>query len=185
MLCLDELGEFPPHLLDALRQPMEEGEVVVARKGASVTFLTRSRLIAASNPCPCGYAGDRLVSCRCTPPDTSTATSAGCPAPCWTGSRRVGLGSMDDETWVEELRQRSYDFHLGTAIDMRYRIERISEHRVVPETIRTRYLQALFGLWCEVEILEERGESAEGIPPEIEADMRRVDYADGRFFLNE
>ncbi len=67
VLFLDELGEFPPHLLDALRQPMEEGEVVVARKGASVTFPTRFQLIAASNPCPCGYAGDRLVSCRCTP----------------------------------------------------------------------------------------------------------------------
>ncbi len=67
VLFLDELGEFPPQLLDALRQPMEEGEVVVARKGASVTFPTRFQLIAASNPCPCGYAGDRLVSCRCTP----------------------------------------------------------------------------------------------------------------------
>jgi magnesium chelatase family protein len=67
VLFLDELGEFPPHLLDALRQPMEEGEVVVARKGASVTFPTRFQLIAASNPCPCGFAGDRLVSCRCTP----------------------------------------------------------------------------------------------------------------------
>jgi magnesium chelatase family protein len=66
-LFLDELGEFPVHLLDALRQPMEEGHVTVSRKGASVRFKTEFQLVAATNPCPCGYEGDRLRQCTCPP----------------------------------------------------------------------------------------------------------------------
>jgi magnesium chelatase family protein len=66
-LFLDELGEFPVHLLDALRQPMEEGRVVVARKGSSVEFKTEFQLVAATNPCPCGYEGDNLCPCTCPP----------------------------------------------------------------------------------------------------------------------
>jgi magnesium chelatase family protein len=65
VLFLDELGEHPVHLLNALRQPLEEGAVVVARKGASVEFPAMFQMVAATNPCPCGYSGDRLVSCRC------------------------------------------------------------------------------------------------------------------------
>ncbi len=67
VLFLDEMGEFPGHILDALRQPIEEGRVVVARKGASVEFPSAVQVIAATNPCPCGYAGDRRVGCRCAP----------------------------------------------------------------------------------------------------------------------
>lgn len=65
VLFLDELGEFPVHLLDSLRQPMEEGHVIVSRKGASVRFPTEFQLVAATNPCPCGYEGDRLRQCEC------------------------------------------------------------------------------------------------------------------------
>jgi len=67
VLFLDELGEFPPHLLDALRAPIEDGVVVVARQGATVEFPCRMQVVAATNPCPCGYEGDRTVSCTCTP----------------------------------------------------------------------------------------------------------------------
>jgi magnesium chelatase family protein len=67
VLFLDELGEYPTHLLDAMRQPLEQGSVVVARKGASVEFPALFQMVAATNPCPCGYTGDRLVSCRCGP----------------------------------------------------------------------------------------------------------------------
>lgn len=67
VLFLDELGEFPPYLLDALRQPVEEGWVHVARKGVSVRFPCDVQMVAATNPCPCGYAGDRLVACTCPP----------------------------------------------------------------------------------------------------------------------
>jgi magnesium chelatase family protein len=67
VLFLDELGEFPPCLLNALRQPVEEGWVHVARKGVSVRFPCDVQVVAATNPCPCGYAADRLVPCTCSP----------------------------------------------------------------------------------------------------------------------
>ncbi len=67
VLFLDELAEFPPHLLNMLRQPIEEGLVHVARKGTSVAFPARVQLVAATNPCPCGYRGDERHPCRCSP----------------------------------------------------------------------------------------------------------------------
>ncbi|MCB0994791.1 MAG: YifB family Mg chelatase-like AAA ATPase [Acidimicrobiales bacterium] len=63
VLFLDELGEFSPATLDALRQPLEEGLVRVARAHGAATFPARFQLVAAMNPCPCGYAGDPR---RCT-----------------------------------------------------------------------------------------------------------------------
>lgn len=66
VLFLDELGEFPPHLLDGLRQPLEEGTVTIARKGATVAFPAAAQLVAAANPCPCGYRDDRRKPCGCT-----------------------------------------------------------------------------------------------------------------------
>jgi magnesium chelatase family protein len=66
VLFLDELAEFPSHLLDSLRQPIEEGVVHVARKGVSVSFPSRVQVVAATNPCPCGYLGDERRPCRCS-----------------------------------------------------------------------------------------------------------------------
>lgn len=66
VLFLDELGEVPARLLDSLRQPLEDGQITIARQGHSVRFPSRFQLIAATNPCPCGFQGDRLVGCRCT-----------------------------------------------------------------------------------------------------------------------
>jgi magnesium chelatase family protein len=66
VLFMDELGEFPPHLLNSLRQPLEEGRVTIARRGSTITFPAMAQLIAASNPCPCGFRGDRLRACRCS-----------------------------------------------------------------------------------------------------------------------
>jgi magnesium chelatase family protein len=65
VLFLDELGEFPTNVLDALRQPIEDGFVSIARQAASFRFPTGVQLIAASNPCPCGYSGDRIKACVC------------------------------------------------------------------------------------------------------------------------
>lgn len=65
VLFLDELAEFAPHVLDALRQPLEEHQVRVARAAATVTFPARFLLVAAMNPCPCGHGG-RPGGCRCT-----------------------------------------------------------------------------------------------------------------------
>ncbi len=65
VLFLDELGEFPVSVLEALRQPLEEGVVRVARAHASATMPARFQLIAAMNPCPCGEARPGMA-CRCT-----------------------------------------------------------------------------------------------------------------------
>jgi magnesium chelatase family protein len=65
VLFLDEMGEFAPTLLDALRQPLEEGEVRVARARGCVTLPARFLLVGASNPCPC--ANEMVTSCTCTP----------------------------------------------------------------------------------------------------------------------
>lgn len=65
VLFLDELGEFPSHLLDGLRQPLEDRVVTIARRGATVRYPSTGQVIAATNPCPCGYRGDRIKACVC------------------------------------------------------------------------------------------------------------------------
>ncbi len=75
VLFLDELGEFPVNVLDALRQPIEDGFVTVARQAASALFPSAVQLIAASNPCPCGNFGDRKDACTCL--DANRARYAG------------------------------------------------------------------------------------------------------------
>lgn len=65
VLFLDELAEFPRNVLESFRQPLEEGKVSIARRGITVTYPADAQLVAATNPCPCGYLGDRLVACRC------------------------------------------------------------------------------------------------------------------------
>ncbi|MGI8623398.1 MAG: ATP-binding protein, partial [Solirubrobacteraceae bacterium] len=66
VLFLDELSEFNRNALEALRQPMEDGRIVVARAQRVLCFPTRAMLVAASNPCPCGTGGD---ACRCSGPE--------------------------------------------------------------------------------------------------------------------
>ena len=68
ILFLDEYGEFRREALQALRQPLEDGFVTIVRSRWAVRFPARIQLIAATNPCPCGYAGDRLRACVCPPP---------------------------------------------------------------------------------------------------------------------
>ena len=66
VLFLDEFPEFPRNVLEALRQPLEDGVVTVSRAMGSLTFPAKFTLVAAQNPCPCGYYGDSGKRCQCT-----------------------------------------------------------------------------------------------------------------------
>jgi magnesium chelatase family protein len=67
VLFLDEMLEFSRHVLEVLRQPLEEGRVAVARAARTTVFPARFMLVGAMNPCPCGFAGDPSRECRCPP----------------------------------------------------------------------------------------------------------------------
>jgi magnesium chelatase family protein len=67
VLFLDELLEFKKNVLEMLRQPLEDGQVTISRATSTLTYPARFMLVAATNPCPCGYLGDSLQSCSCTP----------------------------------------------------------------------------------------------------------------------
>jgi len=67
ILFLDEFVEFPRHVLEMIRQPLEDGYVIVSRAKKTVRFPARFMLVAAMNPCPCGYFGSDARRCKCTP----------------------------------------------------------------------------------------------------------------------
>ena len=67
VLFLDELAEFSRHSLEALREPMESGEITLSRAHHKISYPARFQLVAAMNPCPCGYLGDPDKPCHCTP----------------------------------------------------------------------------------------------------------------------
>jgi magnesium chelatase family protein len=69
VLFLDEMLEFPRHVLESLRQPLEDGRVVIARAAASTAYPARFSLIGAMNPCPCGNAGEPTRTCICAAAD--------------------------------------------------------------------------------------------------------------------
>jgi magnesium chelatase family protein len=67
ILFLDEFVEFPRHVLEMIRQPLEDGFVIVSRAKKTVRFPAQFMLVAAMNPCPCGYFGSEARRCKCTP----------------------------------------------------------------------------------------------------------------------
>ncbi len=67
LLFLDELTEFKRNVLEYLRQPLEDGQVTISRTRQSVVFPAQFTLIASTNPCPCGYFGDPIQNCTCSP----------------------------------------------------------------------------------------------------------------------
>jgi magnesium chelatase family protein len=66
-LFLDELPEFPRTALEALREPLETGRILISRAARQAEFPARFQLVAAMNPCPCGHLGNPLRACRCSP----------------------------------------------------------------------------------------------------------------------
>lgn len=66
VLFLDELPEFKRNALEALRQPLEEGSITITRSLVTASFPAKFMMVAAMNPCPCGYFGDRVRTCRCS-----------------------------------------------------------------------------------------------------------------------
>ena len=88
VLFLDETPEFPRAALEALREPLESGRITISRAARQACFPARFQLVAAMNPCPCGWLGAPAglgKACRCTP-DAVARTRAGCQARCWTAS---------------------------------------------------------------------------------------------------
>jgi magnesium chelatase family protein len=71
VLFLDELPEFPRAALEALREPLESGTITISRAAHRAEFPARFQLVAAMNPCPCGYLGSSLRACRCSPDQVS------------------------------------------------------------------------------------------------------------------
>jgi len=71
VLFLDEMLEFSRHVLEVLRQPLEERAVTIARAARTAVFPAHFMLVGAMNPCPCGYLGDAVRECRCTPQQVS------------------------------------------------------------------------------------------------------------------
>ncbi|SEG78733.1 YifB family Mg chelatase-like AAA ATPase [Marinobacterium lutimaris] len=67
VLFLDELPEFPRRVLEVMREPMESGEILISRAARSTHYPARFQLVAAMNPCPCGYFGDGTERCHCSP----------------------------------------------------------------------------------------------------------------------
>jgi magnesium chelatase family protein len=65
VLFLDELPEFSRHVLEVLREPLESGRITISRAARQADFPARFQLVAAMNPCPCGFAGDPSGKCRC------------------------------------------------------------------------------------------------------------------------
>jgi magnesium chelatase family protein len=67
ILFLDEFAEFPRHVLEMIRQPLEDGTITVARAKRTITYPAQFICVASLNPCPCGYYGSQAKRCRCTP----------------------------------------------------------------------------------------------------------------------
>ena len=91
VLFLDELPEWDRRALEVLREPLESGVVTVSRAARQREFPARFQLVAAMNPCPCGWAGDASGRCRCSCRGHPTAIARASPARCWIASTCMSM----------------------------------------------------------------------------------------------
>ncbi len=108
-LYMDELPEFKPSTLQAIRQPMESGDITIVRADTTVVFPARFMLVASMNPCPCGYLGDPSIPCTCTVDQISRYQS------------RIGGPLMDRIDIQIDVWRSDFDkvVHAGTGISSR------------------------------------------------------------------
>ncbi|MDC0449196.1 YifB family Mg chelatase-like AAA ATPase [bacterium] len=135
VLFLDEFPEFPRRVLESLRQPMEDGIVTIARSSGTVTFPSRFILIAASNPCPCGYLSHPKITCTCSDRQV-TNYSKKISGPILD---RIDLHTEVSPVEVEELSLKYYKNNLTiSSEDVRNRVlnaRKIQEKRLKSEEI--------------------------------------------------
>jgi magnesium chelatase family protein len=131
VLFLDELPEFKRSVLEVLRQPLEDGTVCISRSAGKVTLPCSFMLVAAMNPCPCGYLGDAKHECRCSPTQIQRYRSRisgplldridiHVEAPALSinelRSEKAGEGSDGLRTRVQEARSRQQARFAGTKV---------------------------------------------------------------------
>jgi len=134
VLFLDEMLEFPRHVLDGLRQPMEDAKVVIARAARAVTYPARFTLIGASNPCPCGKAADPSGTCSCSATDVERYNARISGPLADRIDMHVTVGAVS-------LRDLSKSTNADSSASIRLRVERARA------TQRTRYARKL-GISC-------------------------------------
>lgn len=120
VLFLDEMPEYPRHTLEALRQPLEDGVITVARVARTVEYPAHFMLIASMNPCPCGYAMSKTKTCNCTPKDIKKYVSR-ISGPLLD---RIDLFVSVDDVEYRELRGGRQE---ETSVAVRERVERARE----------------------------------------------------------
>ncbi len=154
VLFLDELGEFPVSLLDALRQPLEEGAIRVSRAARAITMPARFLLVAAMNPCPCGEGGTDGM-CRCS--DAARARYG----------RRLSGPLLDRFDLRIEVRPPAPSILLGGA-------EEESSELVAARVAQVRTLAEERGVRCNADIPPDRLDELAALSPEAKSMLRCV-----------
>ncbi len=138
VLFLDEIVEFPKHVLQVLRQPLEEKAITIARASAAVRFPADFQLVCACNPCPCGYYGDPDKECHCSP-----------------GQIRRYLGRLSGplldriDLHVEVGRVRFHDLHEKNREEPSVQIrQRVEEAR----SLQARRYRDMAGIYCNAQL---------------------------------
>ncbi len=139
ILFLDELTEFKRDVLDFLRQPLEDGQVSIARTRQSVSFPAQFTLVASTNPCPCGYFGDTLQPCSCSPRQRESY---------WAKLSGPLMDRIDLQVGVNRLKPEEMTQQTGgeSSAEVRQRVQQARDRA------RTRFEQSNLKLRCNAEL---------------------------------